>query len=348
MKVEEFFTDVGKSIQEVIGQLDQTAKKLLFVTEDSKLIGTVTDGDIRRWILKKGDLSKSVKCVMNSSPIFLKENEKQKAYEVMRKESVEGIPIVNDVFEITEIIFWNDKETKTAQEQQTVDVPVVIMAGGKGTRLLPYTEIIPKPLLPVGDIPIAERIMQRFAVNGFKRFYLTMCYKKDLIRAYFTKDIPYDITLLEELEPRGTAASLKLLQNDLQGSFFVSNCDILLELDYKKLLRFHQENQYKLTLVAAIKTYEIPYGVVQLSEHGNLISFQEKPKIECLANTGLYIMESELLQYIPEKDFYDMTDLIKVCLDKGDYIGVYPTMDSCFMDMGTLNELKNMEERLRL
>jgi NDP-sugar pyrophosphorylase family protein len=262
---------------------------------------------------------------------------------------VEGIPLLNEHHEVIDILFWTDNiDSQKLNNVSAQKVPVVIMAGGKGARLYPYTNVIPKPLIPVGDIPIVERIMNQFKSYGFDEFYLTMNYKKDMIKAYFSGEFVYNLTFLEEEEPRGTAASLTLVINQINGSFFVSNCDILLDLNFEKLLRFHQENKNCITLVTALKSYEIPYGVVNLGENGAVTIINEKPKLEFLVNTGLYVLESEILQYIPKEKSYDMTDLIQECLDRKEKVGAYPVMDSTWLDMGEWKELQHMEERLSL
>jgi dTDP-glucose pyrophosphorylase len=348
MEVRKFFITPEASIREAISQLDQTAKKLLVVVENNKLIGIITDGDIRRWILKNGDITKPIHLIMNTSPVYLKEEERGRALDIMRHRSVEGIPLLNEHHEVVEILFWTDTNDRQKVINSEQKVPVVIMAGGKGTRLYPYTNVIPKPLIPVGDIPIVERIMNQFITYGFEEFYLTMNYKKDMIKAYFSGEPPYNLTFLEEVAPFGTAASLKLVEDRINGSFFVSNCDILLDLNFNKLLHFHKENKNRITLVTALKCYEIPYGVVNLGENGVITLLKEKPKLEFLVNTGLYVLESEILRYIPSEKTYDMTDLIQDCLNMKEKVGAYPVMESTWLDMGGWKELQHMEERLSL
>lgn len=348
MEVSKFFITQDIPIREAIKQLDQTAKKLLVVVEKKKLVGVITDGDIRRWILKNGDFSLPVSFIMNSKPIFLKREDGYKGFELMKANSIEAIPLIDENNEVIDILFWNEIDNHQAECSKTAQVPVVIMAGGKGTRLYPYTKIIPKPLIPIEDIPIVERIMNQFIEFGFHEFYLTINYKKEMIKAYFGLDSPYHLNFLEEEEPMGTAGSLVLVVDYIKDSFFVSNCDILVDINYTKLLEYHRNNQNKITIVTAIKSFEIPYGVVTLGENGGIDSLSEKPKYELLVNTGLYVLETEILKYIPENKNYDMTELIKECLKNQEHIGAYPIMDSAWLDMGEFKEMKNMAERLKL
>jgi dTDP-glucose pyrophosphorylase len=348
MEVSKFFITQDIPIREAIKQLDQTARKLLVVTKHKRLIGIITDGDVRRWILKNKDLSQPVHFIMNTSPIFLKQEDKHLAFAMIQEKQIEGIPIINENHEVIDIIFWNEVNEQVCCYKKTSQTPVVIMAGGKGSRLYPYTKIIPKPLIPIGDIPIVERIMNKFMEFGFHEFYFTINYKKEMIKAYFNEETPYHLHFIEEDKPLGTAGSLKLVRNVIKGSFFVSNCDILVDINYSKLLEHHKTHQNKITLVTVFKSYEIPYGVVSLNENGLIDSLNEKPKMELLVNSGFYVLEEEILQYIPENQYYDMTELIAECMKNGEQVGAYPVMDSTWLDMGEFSEMKKMMERLKI
>ncbi|PXV93293.1 nucleotidyltransferase-like protein [Lachnotalea glycerini] len=279
---------------------------------------------------------------------FLKKEDSPLAFELMEEKQIEGIPLVNDEHEVTDIIFWNERKDHEAYDCKGFQTPVVIMAGGKGTRLYPYTKIIPKPLIPIGDIPIVERIMNKFMEYGFAEFYFTIHYKKEMIKAYFNGEIPYQLHFIEEDKPLGTAGALKLVKDEMNGSFFVSNCDILLDINYAKLLLHHKAQHNKITIVTALKSYEIPYGVVTLNEIGLVNSLSEKPNYELLVNTGFYVLEKEILNYIPKNQYFDMPELIHSCMKHGDRVGAYPVMDSTWLDMGEFSEMKKMMERLKL
>lgn len=348
MEVRKFIITPDCSIREAIRQLDQTAKKILVVEEDHKLAGVLTDGDIRRWILKNKDISMPVRLIMNTSPIVIKKEKSHLALEIMREKQIEGLPLVNDNNQVTDILFWNELSSHDPECPKPTATPVVIMAGGKGSRLYPYTKIIPKPLIPIGDTPIVERIMNQMMEYGFHEFYLTINYKKELIKAYFNDDHGYHLHLIEEDEPLGTAGSLQLAKKVLTGSFLVSNCDILVDVNYTKLLMHHKAHKNKITLVTAMKSYEIPYGVVNLGENGSIDALMEKPRYELLVSTGLYVLEEEILKYIPSDQYFDMTDLIRKCLKHGEQVGAYPVMDSAWLDMGEFSEMKKMAERMKL
>lgn len=336
------------SIRDAIEKLDKSAKRIALVVEDTKLIGVVTDGDIRRWILKNGDISSKVELIMNHSPVVLTLDNIHHANEIMMSKHIEAIPIVNGKKEVVDIVFWNDLYHKRFNYTNINNIAVVIMAGGKGTRLKPYTTIIPKGLLPIGDIPIVERIINNFLEYDFNDYYLIINYKKEIVKAYFNEAGPYNISFLEEDKPLGTAGSLKLLRNTFKNSFFVTNCDILVNTNYSKVVEYHKEHNYKITVVVALKDYIIPYGVFKLNENGRIDSLIEKPKYEFLVNTGMYLLEPEVLKYIPEDTYFDMTDLITKSIAEGESVGVYPVTDNDWLDMGEFKSMENMIEKLNI
>lgn len=336
------------SIRDAIEKLDKSTKRIALVMEDDKLIGVVTDGDIRRWILKNGDVSSNVELIMNNSPIVLTSDNIQHANEIMMSKHIEAIPIVNENNEVVDIVFWNDLYHKKFNYTNINNIAVVIMAGGKGTRLKPYTTIIPKGLLPIGDIPIIERIINNFLEYDFNDYYLTINYKKEIVKAYFNEAGPYNISFIEEDKPLGTAGSLKLLKNTLKNSFFVTNCDILVNTNYSKVVEYHKKHNYKITVVVALKDYIIPYGVFKLNENGEIDSLMEKPKYEFLVNIGMYLLEPEVLKYIPENTYFDMTELITKIIEEGESVGVYPITDNDWLDMGEFKSMENMVEKLNI
>lgn len=348
MDASKFFVTKDIAIRKAIEQLDKTAKKILIVIEDKKLVGIVTDGDIRRWILKNGDITAPIHLIMNTSPIFLDIEDRYKGIEVMKARHIEAIPLINQYHEVVDIIFWDEVVDCHLHYDNTNNIPVIIMAGGKGSRLYPYTKIIPKPLIPIGDIPIVERIINKFLEFQFSEFYLTTNYKKEMIKAYFNRALPYQLSFLEENIPLGTAGSLALLKNNIKDTLFVSNCDILIDINYSKLLNHHKKEQNKITVVTALKNYEIPYGIFTLNQKGSINTLQEKPTYEFLVNTGMYVIEADVLKYIPDEIYFDMTDLINQCLSKKEQVGAYPIMDSAWLDMGELKLMQNMLERLKL
>lgn len=349
LKVESLFIGKYISIKEAINKLDQTAKKILIVVEnDNKLIGILTDGDIRRWIIKNGDLNDPIEIIMSKNPKYIEAIDKYKAKEILKENSIEAMPILNRKQEVIDIVFWDDEFDEKLKIQK-INSPVVIMAGGKGTRLHPYTKVLPKPLIPIGDTPIVERIIDKFNDQGCDEFYMTVNHKKNMIKAYFNEiEKEYTIKYIEENKPLGTAGSLYFIKDKIKEAFFLSNCDILIDGNYSSMIRYHKESESKMTLITSLKHHTIPYGVMKTDADGNLTEMIEKPEYDYLINTGMYILEPEVLEDIPKNEFFHITDLINEYIKKGEKIGIYPVSESSWLDMGEIKEMENMIKKLGL
>ena len=349
MKVHEFFVSKEDTIIDSIKVLDQTARKIVLVVEEERLLGVVTDGDIRRWILKNGSLDECVYKIMNVQPIFITNQEKYKAEEIFASKKIEALPVVDKEQKVIDIVFWNDvlNESKGYNGQGLEDVDVVIMAGGKGTRLYPYTKILPKPLIPIGEQTILERIMEQFQKFGCHKFYLTVNYKKNMIKAYLEeKREELQINYIEEEKFLGTGGSLYLLKNTLSKTFILSNCDILVDADYEDIITYHKKKRHKITMVTSLKSYTIPYGVIKLYNGGGISEIIEKPEYNFQVNTGFYVLEPEVLNEIPENKFYHITELINKYIENGEKVGVYPITGNSWMDMGEIKEMEAMINRM--
>ena len=331
----------NQTIKQALKQMDAMGEKTLLVVDDhNALLGTVTDGDIRRWILHGKNLMKSVSNVMNPSPKILDQDfQRDKAKELMVKHELECLPVVDEGKKVLSAVWWVDLFDKKAEKLKTLKAPVVIMAGGEGSRLSPFTKILPKPLIPIGDKPIIEVIISRFMDYGCDDFYLSLNYKSSIIKAYFSDfEHKYKVTYLIENKPLGTIGSLHLLKNKIRKTFFVSNCDILIDADYADILRFHRQRKNKITLVSSMKNFTIPYGVCEIENGGDLRNVKEKPEYDLLVSTGLYIFEPEVINDIPKGKCFQATDLIADYLKKGNRIGVYPISERSWLDVGQLEE----------
>ena len=333
-------------------RIDSNAKGILFVVDESeKLIGVVTDGDIRRWLIQTGDLQGEISHIMNKSPKVITCRERKLAKEYMEKYLITALPVVTKENRIKDIIFKEEEGGEESGELNLplLEVPVVIMAGGKGTRLYPYTKILPKPLIPIGDIPIMERIINEFRKYGAVDFHATVNYRKSMIKSYFSDNISdYTLNYVEEDMPLGTAGSLTLLGKELHKPFIVTNCDILIHADYGDIYQYHLESGNELTMVTALKNIVVPYGVVHSTEKGRIHSMEEKPKLSYFVNTGMYILNPELLSDIPEHTLFHMTDLADKLINEERGVGMYPISEESFLDMGESEEMRRMEEKLNL
>jgi NDP-sugar pyrophosphorylase family protein len=261
------------------------------------------------------------------------------------------MPVVDtDTQVVSHIIFWEDLFEENFL-QQTDDVlaqyPVVIMAGGQGTRLRPITNIIPKPLVPIGDKPIVEIIMNNFCRHGASEFYMTVNYKAKMIEQYFDDiERTYTIGYVQETKPLGTAGSLYMLKDKIKSTFFVSNCDILIDDDYRQIMQYHKDNNNLITAVAAIKNYAIPYGTFETGQDGLLQKLSEKPNLNFLVNTGFYILEPEMLDLIPQEEFFHITHLMEKVIAQGGRVGVFPVSEKSWMDIGVWDEYNKTQKML--
>jgi len=340
---EKLFFNYDSSIRDAMDCLTKTSEKILFVIGSKKqLLGTVTDGDIRRWILTENSLSEPVRNVMNKKPIVAtKEDGLEAIKQLMLIHKLECIPQVNEDGIITAAYTFRDilSDPDMHIVKKKIDTPVVIMAGGKGGRLKPFTDILPKPLIPVGDKPVIEKIMNIFHSYGVKDFLITLNYRAGMVKAYFSEhSLPYSLDFVLEKDPLGTVGSLSLLKERLSSTFFITNCDIIIKADYSDIFNFHKRDKNTLTIVCSMKHFKIPYGVVYHENNGKFRHMKEKPEMDFLVNTGVYIAEPEVLKLVPENIKYDMNSLIDRLKENDKRIGIYPVSDRSWFDIGQWEE----------
>lgn len=344
MNLKNFIVSEENSVLEVMRVIDRNTKGVAFICKNEKLLAVVTDGDIRRYIISNGNLEASIKDIANYHPIYVTNEDTIDYFAYMRSHSITALPVLKKNGKILTIRFLYDSGTVRVTD---LNVPVVIMAGGKGTRLYPYTQILPKPLIPIGDRTITEIIMDHFEAYGCKQFTMIVNYKKNFIKSFFLdNETKRDIDFIEEADFYGTGGGLTLLQGKFQDTFFVTNCDIVIEEDYSDIYKYHKEQGNIITLVAAMKNTTIPYGTIELGENGRVKKLKEKPSFSFLTNTGLYVLEPEFLNKIPANTFIHITDVIQTCIDQGEKVGIYPISEHSWMDMGQMEELEKMRERL--
>lgn len=346
MQLNMYTVSAESSIVDAMKKMNSNSIGMIYVVEGDIMIGVITDGDIRRYILSDGNLADNVLKIANVNPKRLFKGEEAKAKEIMDHYRIRSIPIVDTNKKIVNICFRDDYPIS---EKKILCIPVVIMAGGKGTRLYPYTQVLPKPLIPIGEKTITEHIMSRFQEYGCNHFDMIVNHKKNFIKSYFLdNENTFDVEFIDEEEFLGTGGGLKLLNNKYNKTFFMTNCDILIEEDYGEILEFHKKNNNIITMVCAEKNMVIPYGTVEVSEKGKAISLKEKPSLSFVVNTGLYVIEPEFLDMIPEGTFVHITDVIQKCIDSGMNVGVYKISEEKWLDMGQLEELEKMKQKLNV
>ena len=346
MRLADYIVELDYTVVDAIKKIDSNGKGIVYVCENGILCGSVTDGDVRRHILNKGSVNDNVTGIMNKNPLFCYTDEIEAAYGKMHEEYVRSIPVLNKNKKIADIIFVDEL---SVPDKRQLNIPVVIMAGGKGTRLYPYTQILPKPLIPIGEKTITEHIMARFEEYGCSHFDMIVNYKKNFIKSYFLdNENKIDVDFIDEDKFLGTGGGLKLLTGKYRNTFFMTNCDILVEEDYAKIVDIHKQNNNIITMVCAEKNMVIPYGTVEVSEDGQAVALKEKPSLSFITNTGFYVIEPEFLDMIPEKTFIHITDVIQKCIDTGKRVGVYKISEDKWLDMGQMEEMEKMRQKLNI
>ena len=339
------------AVKDALKQMDKEGEKILYVIDKKqKLLGTLTDGDIRRFFLNNGKLNQKIEKCYNKNPIVLKNHDEILARNILLKHKIESVPVIDENGKIIDCFIWDevlaDKEYKSPKK---INIPVVIMAGGTGTRLDPFTRILPKPLIPIGDKAAIEVIMDRFYKIGTNKFYLTLNYKGEMIKSYFDNlQVEYKINYIYEKKFLGTAGSLKFLPNTIKGTFIVTNCDIIAVADYYDVLNLHLKNKNLLTIIGAFQHYVIPYGIIKFKEKGEVLEIAEKPEYDFTINTGVYLLQPEVLNFIPSNKKFDMTDLINMLLENKHKVGVYPISEKSYIDIGQWKEYKKNIKQLIL
>lgn len=333
------------SLLDAMKQMDKVKVKTLLVFEKEQFEGIVTIGDIQRAIINNIDIKESVNRILNKNKIYGYQSEgKESIRNKMRRMRAEVMPILDEQGKLVDVWFWNDlfKKAELTQREK-INLPVVIMAGGKGTRLKPITNVIPKPLVPIGDKTILETILDQFEEIGCTKFYMSVNYKADIMKYYLSQlDHKYDIEFFQEEKPLGTIGSVSLLKGKITTPFFVSNCDSINEQDYRDVYDYHINNRNDLTIVTMVKSFKIPYGVIETGQDGLMVALSEKPELTFQVNTGVYILNPSCIEEIPEGEFFHITHLMEKIKARGGRVGCFPVSEHAWKDMGEWPEYLKM------
>lgn len=344
-KIKDRAIQSSMTVLQSLKKMDEAKVKMLFVFEKEQFLSILTIGDIQRAIIKQVNLNDCVLSILDTNKAFASLNESKNVIrEKMLRLRAECMPVVDDEGNLVDVYFWSDFFKFTEDEQrEKIDLPVVIMAGGKGTRLKPITNVIPKPLIPVGDKTILEVIMDQFEGIGCKKFYMSVNYKADMMEYYLSQlEHKYDIEFFMEDKPLGTIGSVSLLKGKITTPFFVSNCDIVIDQDYRDVYDYHCENKNDITIVTAVKSIRIPYGVIETGENGLMTGLKEKPEQTYMINTGVYILNPKLIDEIPEGEFFHITHLMEKVKARGGRVGCFPVSENAWRDMGEWPEYLKM------
>ena len=346
-RIQAKIVDSEKTIIQTMKLMDEAFTKLLLVFDGEVFLGLITNGDLQRAIIANTPFDTPIgKIVSREGKLYAHEgDDREKVKEWMFTKRAELMPVLDDNGQLVDVIFWDDvlSDASTSDNRPKIDLPVVIMAGGKGTRLKPITNVIPKPLVPVGDKTILEVIMDQFEGIGCHKFYMSVNYKADMMKYYLSQlEHQYDIEFFMEDKPLGTIGSVSLLKGKINIPFFVSNCDSINEQDYRDVWDYHMNNQNDMTIVTMVKSFKIPYGVIETGANGLMTALKEKPEQTFQVNTGVYILNPELIDEIPEGEFFHITNLMEKVQKRGGRVGCFPVSEHSWKDMGEWPEYLKM------
>ena len=329
------------SIEEALKVIGDGAMQIaLIVDKSDKLIGTLTDGDIRRGLLKGLDLKSSIKSIIFKTPTIAKESDtKEMILKLAISKKLNHIPIIDEsgkvigIQEISQLVMPNEKKNK-----------VILMVGGLGERLGSLTKDTPKPMLKVGNKSILETIVENFKGYGYTNIVMCLNYKSEIIQDYFGDGSEFGVNIeyIVEEKRMGTAGALSLLKDNSKEPFFVMNGDLLTNVNFEKIHEFYLSNNAQALMCVREYESQVPYGVINI-ENTKIVSVEEKPTQKFFVNAGIYMLNPEVLKYIPKNEFYNMTTLFEKLIDKDKNTISFP-LDGYWLDIGRFEEYKKANE----
>ena len=322
---------INTTIKVAIERLNKVGIKIVLVLDDDyRLLGTISDGDFRRGILSGLSLENTVEKIMNKNPRTVSEDAgRLEILKVMTDTKILQIPIIDKNSFVVGLHLWDDISVQAKYSNV-----MVIMAGGKGSRLHPQTENRPKPMLLVAGIPILEHIIKRARSQGFNHFIIAINYLGEIIEKYFKDGQKFGVKIeyLHEDVPLGTAGALSLLSSKPERAFIVTNGDVITDIDYSDFLEYHTAQNAAATVAVRTHEFQIPYGVVQINGL-EVESYEEKPIVSSLINAGVYALEPDILDYVKEPRYRDMPEILDISRDLKKKVIVYPLHES-WIDIG--------------
>ncbi len=342
--IQNYIGEENLTVSEAMQRIDRNSSGILFLVDEKGCLSScITDGDVRRYLLAGGKMDGNAIDAANHHPKIARSMDEARA--LYHKRNWIAIPIVDIEHRLLEV--YTGESGIIKKQHNSLKLPVVINAGGKGTRLDPFTRVLPKPLIPVGELPIIELIMQEYQTYDCDEFHIIVNYKKELMKAYFNdSERAYNITWYDEEKPLGTGGGLSLLKEKFNSTFFFANCDALLTANYESMVKFHKENGNAITMICAYKNINIPYGVVEMGENGIIENMKEKPLVSFLTNTGIYIVEPEVVDDMIDGEAIGFPDIVERQRQKGRKVAVFPVSENDWMDMGQISELEKMRVKL--
>ena len=337
MKINNYLAKDTTSIADTIQRMYENKLPLIICINKNKIVtGIFTEGDFRKAIYKGQNLKQKISKIMNKNFKFLKEkfnlNDLDK---VFKNNNTMFIPVLKKGRVIKIISRENISIPKKINNEKKINYPAIIIAGGKGTRLKPFTKVLPKPLIPIKDKTVIDLLIKNFIKFGSKQVDITLGDKGKMIEAYLSNNsLPVKIKFHYESMPLGSSGSLSHFKNKLKKPFFVTNCDVVLNANYTQIMQFHKKNKNDLTIVGTLESLKVPYGVCKIDSKGELINFIEKPVYNNLASTGFYVFSPTVLNLIKKNQYLDMNHLIEKILKKKLKVSVYPIAKNNWYDLG--------------
>lgn len=332
----------GATILDAVKAIDAGGIQAALISPDGeRLLGMVTDGDIRRAILRGATLESDATAAMNARPVSLSHpSSREQALALMKRLQIRQVPVLDEEGRILGLHYIDSDLTAKREDNETW---VVIMAGGRGTRLHPLTENMPKPMIPVGGQPLIETIIRSLIDQGFRRIYLSISFKADMFRLHFGDGSLYgaEIRYIEEETRMGTAGALGLLDERPSGPFIVMNGDLLTAVNFNKMIAYHRASESLATMCVRDYRVPIPFGVVELD--GNRVSaIVEKPVKTYFVNAGIYVLEPEILSRVPRGQYLDMTTLLDRIMAEGGSVSSFP-IHEYWLDIGRFDDLQQAQ-----
>lgn len=338
---EKYIISTTSTLREAMIRIDYIAEPnadVFVIDEENHLVGSLSDGDIRRSLIKGAEMSDTVVSAMNKQCIFFVGNQpSQEVIQLCKQKSIRFLPLVSEDKKILQIV-------DVDHIMGIIPVEAIIMAGGKGKRLLPLTAKVPKPLLPIGDKPIIEYNIDRLVKFGVNKIRISINYLGHLLQEYFgngsSKNI--HISYISEDLPMGTVGSIKTVNNWSTDNLLVMNSDLLTDIDYADFYNDFVESDADLAIAATSYNVDIPYAVLETGKGNNVATLSEKPTYTYYSNAGIYLMKRSVLDFIPQGQPYDMTDLIKVLM-KNDYKVISYPIRGYWLDIGKINDYEKAQ-----
>ena len=338
-------------LSDIIIKLNRSKSKTLFVINKKKeLIGVITDGDIRRAIVKNENLKINLKKILNRRPIFVFDDfTLEKLNFLFKNYSLKAIPLLNKNNTIKKIIHQSSlsriKPSKISKK--LINFSAVIMAGGRGLRMKPFTEILPKPLIPLNGKPVLSKIIDNFLALKVSNIFISINSESDILKAFYSNLKEKKVKFIEEKKPLGTVGAIRLMKNIISDNFFITNCDTLLRCDYFDIIDSHLKKKSSLTIVGCEINETRPYGICKINnKNQELLEIIEKPKNSFIVNTGFYVANKNIIDFIPKNSKLNMDKFIKKLIEKKISINIYKVSEHQWLDVGNWKEYSRTAKKL--